>query len=360
MKPYFKQISQPHVIGEELMADAINGLRAAGYTLAACAARLGVNSMSGIPFFNGTPSIQDKVTLLLDLFIRQKAVLMIQLEEILSIKQLESLQQMNLINVEAGEVTSDFCLFPCYDKYIVTDHIVKNDAINQIMYLFTESYILGGVVERKPLKRTLDLCTGSGVHAILAASHSEEVIGIDINPRAIAFAEFNAQLNGVHNAKFLLGDLYQPVEGDFDLIIANPPYNPDVLTRAGENFWSGGVTGMEVLSQIIKGLPAFLAEGGRSIIISLFPIMPGTTIQQYVTEWLGSDSAYFDAFESTVFTDNSNSIYYQMPAYIKNENFRFGLLRLKKRVSSKAGEWQVHQMQAVFDGAGVPMHTIKL
>jgi len=359
MNSYFKKISLPLAIEEDLMLDVTKGLIQAGYTLPASAERLGVDKMNGIPFFRGTPTVRDRVTLLLDLFIRERAVLLTDLAEIFSAKQLDALQRMNLIGIQGVTVTSDFCLFPCYDKYIVTDHIGKNDAINQIMYLFTESYILGGMIERKQVKRTLDLCTGSGVHAILASGHSEEVIGVDINPRAITFSEFNAKLNGVKNVKFLLGDLFQPVEGEFDLLLANPPYNPDVLTDAGDNFWSGGASGMEILSRIVKGLPSYLSLGGTCMIISLFPIRPCTTIKQYVDEWLEEDYDRFDAFESTVFSDNSNGVYYEMPADIKNENFRFGLLGLKKCSRSNVRKWLIQETFALFDGSGIPMHTIK-
>src|SRR5687767_4579649 len=41
----------------------------------------------------------------------------------------------------------------------------------------------------------LDLCTGSGVLAVFAAQKANDVIGIDINPRAIEFAKLNSQLN---------------------------------------------------------------------------------------------------------------------------------------------------------------------
>ena len=51
--------------------------------------------------------------------------------------------------------------------------------------------------EVKPSDRVLDMGTGSGVNAILAASISTDVVGVDINRYAIECARSNAELNGV-------------------------------------------------------------------------------------------------------------------------------------------------------------------
>ena len=103
-------------------------------------------------------------------------------------------------------------MFPCYGKYIVTDRAAKNTSINQVMWLWGECFILGGFVKRSARRRAIDLGTGSGVHAILASDHCHEVVAVDINPRAIEFAEFNSALNGIDNVEFVLSDLFGSVE----------------------------------------------------------------------------------------------------------------------------------------------------
>jgi hypothetical protein len=51
------------------------------------------------------------------------------------------------------------------------------------------------------------------------------VIATDVNPRAIAYTELNAALNGLHNVECRQGSLFDPVEGEtFDLITCNAPY----------------------------------------------------------------------------------------------------------------------------------------
>jgi methylase of polypeptide subunit release factors len=71
----------------------------------------------------------------------------------------------------------------------------------------------------------LDLGTGPGVLAIIAAGFSAHVTATDLNERCIEFARFNAALNGVENVEFLAGDAFAPVETRrFSRILANPPF----------------------------------------------------------------------------------------------------------------------------------------
>ena len=92
------------------------------------------------------------------------------------------------------------------------------------------SVTLAKLAVRRPVARALDLGTGCGIQALLAAKHAERVVATDVNPRALAFAAFNLRLNGVDNVELRLGDAFEPVAGErFDLIVANPPYviSPD-------------------------------------------------------------------------------------------------------------------------------------
>ena len=76
--------------------------------------------------------------------------------------------------------------------------------------------------------RILDLCTGSGCIALALAKHlpKAQIVGIDINPQAVALANKNKEHNRIHNAEFIESDLYQKLDPNkpFDLIVSNPPY----------------------------------------------------------------------------------------------------------------------------------------
>lgn len=114
---------------------------------------------------------------------------------------------------------------------------------------------------RRPVGRALDLGTGSGLQALLTARHSEQVVGVDVNERALAFASFNAALNGLSNVELRRGSWLEPVAGErFDLIVANPPYvvspDTDFLYRDGD------LAADAVTRQLMEEVPAYLDEGG--------------------------------------------------------------------------------------------------
>jgi release factor glutamine methyltransferase len=73
--------------------------------------------------------------------------------------------------------------------------------------------------------RVLDLGTGCGVNAILAASKSTRVLATDINSIALDAARRNAEANGVADRiTFVESDVFQHAPGKFDLIIFDPPF----------------------------------------------------------------------------------------------------------------------------------------
>ena len=66
---------------------------------------------------------------------------------------------------------------------------------------------------RPKAKRALDIGTGNGVQALLAARHSRHVVATDVNARALAYTELNAALGGLGNVECRRGSLFEPVAG---------------------------------------------------------------------------------------------------------------------------------------------------
>lgn len=84
------------------------------------------------------------------------------------------------------------------------------------------------------IRRAVDIGCGSGAGAILTAlarPHAE-VLAVDINPSALRLTRINAALAGADNLNAKHSDLLNDVEGEFDLILANPPYLIDPSERA--------------------------------------------------------------------------------------------------------------------------------
>ena len=87
------------------------------------------------------------------------------------------------------------------------------------------SLMLSHLTVRQHVETALDVGTGNGIQAILAARHSGRVVATDVNARALEFAAFNAALNGVENVEMREGSFFEPVEGErFGLVTCNPPY----------------------------------------------------------------------------------------------------------------------------------------
>ena len=86
------------------------------------------------------------------------------------------------------------------------------------------------VVEFLPSDKVLDLGCGYGVVGILAAKliGEENVVMCDISEQAVEYAKINAALNGVPHINITLSDGFKNIaEGDFTLILSNPPYHVD-------------------------------------------------------------------------------------------------------------------------------------
>ncbi|NLK27055.1 MAG: peptide chain release factor N(5)-glutamine methyltransferase [Clostridiales bacterium] len=76
-------------------------------------------------------------------------------------------------------------------------------------------------------KSVLDMCTGSGCIIISLAKlgHVKLAVGVDISTKALNVAKKNAMKHKV-TIDFLQSDLFDQVEGKYDIIVSNPPYIP--------------------------------------------------------------------------------------------------------------------------------------
>jgi len=113
----------------------------------------------------------------------------------------------------------------------------------------------------------LDMGTGCGILAVLAAEKAKRVLAVDINPHAIECAIKNAEMNGT-KITFRNGNLFQPIKQNehFSLILFNSPYlpsEPDEERSWIGKAWAGGSNGRKVIDRFVMNAPNFLAAGGR-------------------------------------------------------------------------------------------------
>jgi ribosomal protein L3 glutamine methyltransferase len=127
------------------------------------------------------------------------------------------------------------------------------------------------------IESVLDLCTGSGCLAILAAMRFEnaEVCGADLSKDALEVAKINVARHFPNGrVRLFHGDLFAPVSGrKFDLILANPPYVAEAETAAFEPEHRAeplmahlsGKDGFELTRRILKEAVRHLTDEGLLI-----------------------------------------------------------------------------------------------
>lgn len=106
----------------------------------------------------------------------------------------------------------------------------------------------------QPFKRGLELCCGTSAAAISMAKHYpdfNEIMVADLNPKALSYSQINASFADLNNITPVYSNLFASIEGQFDLIFANPPYLIDADQR---QYRHGGnvLDGNELSFNIVK------------------------------------------------------------------------------------------------------------
>ncbi len=104
--------------------------------------------------------------------------------------------------------------------------------------------------------KTLDLCTGTGIQAMVSRKYSKRVTASDVRTRSVQNAALNFKINDLTNTTFLTSGLFTNISGRYDLITANPPYgiiseNPDKKEY-----------GLHTVFELIENLDNYLKDGG--------------------------------------------------------------------------------------------------
>jgi methylase of polypeptide subunit release factors len=123
--------------------------------------------------------------------------------------------------------------------------------------------------------RAVDIGCGAGVGAIVIARARREaqVLALDINPLALRLSAVNAALAEVGNLEIAHSDLLQNVDGQFDLIVANPPYMADPAERAYRD--GGGALGAGLSLRIVEQALPRLTPGGSLVLYTGVAMVDG-------------------------------------------------------------------------------------
>lgn len=251
-------------------------------------------------------------------------------------KEIDNLFAIGILNnkFQKDKITSAVKISPYQGLCFINDFVIrmsvkmacKNKKRYDCVYPpNVDSISLADARIKGQFDSTLDLCTGCGIQAILASRNSKRVIGVDINPRAIKFANMNIIFNNINNVEFRPGDLYNPIGLEkFDYIIANPPFV--ISPKKTETFRDGGKRGDAIFNKIIFGLPLHLKENGYCQIVTFLGEFLHTSQTKLFERWVYKNK--YDAL--LLVLDESDS--YAL-AYGQSMNSIFDFKRYRKGIT---------------------------
>jgi len=135
----------------------------------------------------------------------------------------------------------------------------------------------------------LDIGTGCGILAVIAAKKAKKVIATDINPKAIRCVKLNAENNHVATKiEIRQSDLFQAIQKTekFNLIIFNAPYLPTKNEEETwiERAWAGGPTGRQIIDRFIIEAPHHLKTKGKILLVQSSLADINKTLEKFQTD----------------------------------------------------------------------------
>jgi len=149
---------------------------------------------------------------------------------------------------------------------------LKLEIPEEIYVPSDDTYLLIENLKVIPSDLVLEIGTGSGIVALIAAVTAKKVVATDISPIAVNYARNNAIKNHLESKlEIRMGNLFEPIneKESFDIILFNAPYLPENsgLTHNNadwlQNAWNGGKAGRKLIDPFILQCKKHLASSGR-------------------------------------------------------------------------------------------------
>ena len=243
------------------------------------------------------PGPEDPKGLLASLFLQAKAVDVEKARRLLPGGAFEAFTTLGLIepDEDPAYVKAGALLYPLHGSHFASDFPGPGSADDWVfpaISVQTHEYL--SFLPPSPCEALLEVGTGSGAAALLAAASAKRVWAGDVSSRCLLFAEFNRRLNGVENAEVIESDVYGglPADQTLDRVIAHPPYVP--WTGEQEIYRHAGPDGEAVLRRIVGGLAERLRPGGRCYVSAMGADTHDEGLEHRLRAMIGERHAEFD------------------------------------------------------------------
>ncbi|OFV80087.1 MAG: hypothetical protein A2Y78_14910 [Acidobacteria bacterium RBG_13_68_16] len=144
--------------------------------------------------------------------------------------------------------------------------LVLPEVFNPTLFLTTGFFASALTPELVPSTAdVLDVGTGSGALAIVAAQFARSVAAVDLNPHAVRCARLNVMLNRCEDRVSVAeGDLFGPFDGRrFDVVLCNPPF----YRGSPRDLWDASWRAPDFFERFTGSLAAHLEPLGHALVL---------------------------------------------------------------------------------------------
>lgn len=278
-----------------------------GFEAAPICTRAGVATIHDLPELDDRSAFRDATdpqSLFVRLFLDCDSVAWSVVRSVLSEGDLRALDALGLLHDTPGApgmCAATVAIYPIEELFIASDRhhgfdstgdLPPSDLVYSPMTQGTQRFLR--LMPRESCDHLLDLCSGTGVAGLIAAStFARRVTLVDIAARSVRFAEFNVGLNALSNVRVITGDCYEPVAGErFGVIVAHPPYVPALQTEVV--FRDAGEDGEQVTRKVVAGLGSHLEAGGQFFCDCMLTERGDIVLEERLRDMLGAAGEEFD------------------------------------------------------------------